>query len=145
MASKDLHEAVTELKDYGVKIVTIGVGSKASLKNILSVWSLLFGLFWSYIEYSQLFLIQTSTRGMHLGKTGDGYVQAIRVPFFITQKSLKGVQIHKLVLKGSQNHKNQKFNSLEIVTLWELNFWFNSQILIEISRNRDSLRVKFLI
>ena len=35
--------------------------------------------------------------GVHLGKMGTGYVRAIWVPFFIHQKSLKGIQIHKLV------------------------------------------------
>ena len=32
-----------------------------------------------------------------IGKIDDGYVRTIRVPFFIPQKSLKGVQIHRLV------------------------------------------------
>ena len=35
--------------------------------------------------------------GGHLDKTGDGYVRAIRVLFFIPQKSLKELEIHKLV------------------------------------------------
>ena len=33
----------------------------------------------------------------YLGKTGDGYVRTIRVPFLTPRKSLKGVQNHKLV------------------------------------------------
>ena len=43
-----------------------------------------------------------------LSKTGDGYDRASRVPFFIPQKSLKGLQIHKLFSKGVQ--KSRKSN-----------------------------------
>ena len=64
--------------------------------------------------------------GVHLGKTGEWYVRArklvraIRVHFFITQKSLKGVQINKLAsewvrksgkskISLSKGHDFQKF------------------------------------
>ena len=56
----------------------------------------------------------------NLGKMGTGYVRAVRVPFFMPQKSLKGVQIHKLVSETvpklqkskvslSKGHDFQKF------------------------------------
>jgi len=58
--------------------------------------------------------------GGYLGKRAAGYVRAIRVPFFILQKSLKGVQIHDLVSERvpksqkskvslSKGHDFQKF------------------------------------
>ena len=80
--------------------------------------------------------------GGHLDKTGDGYVRAIRVLFFIPQKSLKGFEIHKLVservpksrkskivlLKGSQFSKilsKIRWKSSQI--WWKLSqiFWKN--------------------
>ena len=42
-------------------------------------------------------MVNYTPGGEYLHKTGDGYVRAIKVPFFIPQKSLKGVQNHKLV------------------------------------------------
>ena len=53
-----------------------------------------------------------------LSKTGDGYDRASRVPFFIPQKSLKGLQIHKLFSKGSKNQENRIFSS-QRVTIFE--------------------------
>ena len=56
--------------------------------------------------------------GHFIGKTGDGYIRAITVPFFIPQKSLKGLQIHRLVpqrvlksLKSRISLKGSHFSS----------------------------------
>ena len=73
--------------------------------------------------------------GGHLGKMGTGYGRAIRVPFFLPWKSLKGLQIYSLVSEiGSKNHENKKFPSQRVTI--SRNF---DQNLVKIKQNLEKI------
>jgi len=61
------------------------------------------------IAIAEIFFFQ-SPGGGYLGKIGAGYVRAIRVPFFDPQKSLKGVQIQKLVSERVPKSRKSKIS-----------------------------------
>ena len=67
-------------------------------------------LFFFLILFLEVKSSRKASGGGYLGKTGDGYVRAIRVPFFIPQKSLKGLEIHKWVSERVPKSRKSKIS-----------------------------------